>query len=41
MYLEKLSPQQVMELAIATGAPLIYRLRLDGSVAEKRGLVTS
>jgi 2,3-bisphosphoglycerate-dependent phosphoglycerate mutase len=40
MYLDKLSPEQVMELAIATGVPLVYRLRLDGSVAEKRGLVT-
>jgi 2,3-bisphosphoglycerate-dependent phosphoglycerate mutase len=39
MYLDQLSPQQVMELNIATGAPLIYRLRLDGTVAEKRGLV--
>ena len=41
MYLDRLSPQQVMELSIATGVPLIYRLRQDGSVAEKRDLVTS
>ena len=41
MYLDRLSPQQVMELNIATGMPLIYRLRQDGSVAEKRDLVTS
>ena len=41
MYLDRMSPQQVMELNIATGAPLIYRLRQDGSVAEKRGLVTA
>jgi 2,3-bisphosphoglycerate-dependent phosphoglycerate mutase len=41
MYLDRLSPQQVMELNIATGVPLIYRLRHDGSVAEKRDLVTS
>jgi 2,3-bisphosphoglycerate-dependent phosphoglycerate mutase len=40
MHLDQLSPQQVMELNIATGVPLIYRLRVDGSVAEKRGLVT-
>ncbi len=39
MHLDQLSPQQVMELNIATGIPLIYRLRVDGSVAEKRDLV--
>ncbi len=39
MYLEKMSPQQVAELNIATGVPLLYRLRTDGSVAEKRGLL--
>jgi 2,3-bisphosphoglycerate-dependent phosphoglycerate mutase len=38
MNLDQLSPQQVMELSIATGVPLIYRLRIDGTVAEKRGL---
>jgi len=27
-----------MELSIGTGIPLIYRLRADGSVAEKRDL---
>lgn len=38
MQLERLTPQQVIELNIATGVPLIYRLRADGSVAEKRDL---
>jgi 2,3-bisphosphoglycerate-dependent phosphoglycerate mutase len=38
MHLDGLSPEQVIELSIATGAPLVYRLRHDGSVAEKRDL---
>jgi 2,3-bisphosphoglycerate-dependent phosphoglycerate mutase len=38
MQLDRLSPAQVMELSIGTGMPLIYRLRADGSVAEKRDL---
>ena len=35
---DRLSPEQVKELSIGTGMPLIYRLRLDGTVAEKRDL---
>lgn len=38
MQLDRLSPEQVKELNIGTGKPLIYRLRADGSVAEKRHL---
>jgi 2,3-bisphosphoglycerate-dependent phosphoglycerate mutase len=38
MHLDRLSPEQVKELAIGTGMPLIYRLRPDGTVAEKRDL---
>ena len=38
MQLDRLSPEQVKELSIGTGIPLIYRLRADGSVAEKRDL---
>jgi 2,3-bisphosphoglycerate-dependent phosphoglycerate mutase len=38
MQLDRLSPEQVIELTIATGVPLVYRLRADGSVAEKRDL---
>lgn len=38
MQLDRLSPEQVIELNIATGVPLVYRLRADGSVAEKRDL---
>jgi 2,3-bisphosphoglycerate-dependent phosphoglycerate mutase len=38
MQLDRLSPEQVKELSIGTGIPLIYRLRPDGTVAEKRDL---
>jgi 2,3-bisphosphoglycerate-dependent phosphoglycerate mutase len=38
MHLDRLSPEQVKELNISTGKPLIYRLRPDGTVAEKRDL---
>jgi 2,3-bisphosphoglycerate-dependent phosphoglycerate mutase len=38
MQLDRLSPEQVIELNIGTGVPLIYRFRADGSVAEKRDL---
>lgn len=38
MRLEGLSPDAVTQLELATGAPMIYRLHADGSVAEKRDL---
>jgi 2,3-bisphosphoglycerate-dependent phosphoglycerate mutase len=38
MQLDRLTPQQVIGLNIETGVPLLYRLRSDGSVAEKRAL---
>src|SRR4029078_4063953 len=38
MQLDRLSPEQVKELSISTGMPLIYRLRPDGPVAETRDL---
>jgi len=38
MQLDTLSPDEVTQLNLATGAPLIYRLNEDGSVAEKREL---
>jgi 2,3-bisphosphoglycerate-dependent phosphoglycerate mutase len=38
MQLDKLSQEEVLQLNIATGAPLIYRLNADGGVAEKRAL---
>ena len=38
MQLDKLSREQVLALNLATGAPIVYRLNADGSVAEKRDL---
>jgi 2,3-bisphosphoglycerate-dependent phosphoglycerate mutase len=38
MVLECLSPQEIVAREIATGAPLIYRLNADSTVAEKRDL---
>jgi 2,3-bisphosphoglycerate-dependent phosphoglycerate mutase len=38
MKLDNLSTEEVLKLNLATGAPLVYRLNADGSVAEKRSL---
>ncbi len=38
MQLDGLSPEQVKVLDIKTAMPLIYKLRADGTVAEKRNL---
>jgi 2,3-bisphosphoglycerate-dependent phosphoglycerate mutase len=38
MELDKLSPDEVMQVELGTGVPLVYRLNADGSVAEKRDL---
>jgi 2,3-bisphosphoglycerate-dependent phosphoglycerate mutase len=38
MQLDRLTPDDVMQVEIATGVPLVYRLNADGSVAEKRDL---
>lgn len=38
MQLDNLSPGEVTQLELATGAPVIYRLNEDGSVAQKRDL---
>jgi 2,3-bisphosphoglycerate-dependent phosphoglycerate mutase len=38
MELDKLTPEEVMEVELGTGVPLVYRLNADGSVAEKRDL---
>jgi 2,3-bisphosphoglycerate-dependent phosphoglycerate mutase len=38
MVLEHLSPKEIVAREIATGAPLIYRLNADSTVAEKRDL---
>jgi len=38
MELDKLDPDEVMQVEIGTASPLIYRLNADGTVAEKRDL---
>jgi 2,3-bisphosphoglycerate-dependent phosphoglycerate mutase len=38
MVLDKLSPDQVTQLELATGVPLVYRLNADTRVAEKQVL---
>jgi 2,3-bisphosphoglycerate-dependent phosphoglycerate mutase len=38
MVLECLSPEQIVGREIATGVPLIYRLNVDSTVAEKEEL---
>ena len=40
MKLDQLSREEVLQLNLATGAPLVYRLNPDGSKAEKRELMT-
>jgi 2,3-bisphosphoglycerate-dependent phosphoglycerate mutase len=39
MVLDKLTQEQVLQLNLATGAPLVYRLDSAGTVLEKRELV--
>ncbi len=38
MKLDRLSREEVLQLNLATGLPLVYRLNDDGTVAEKREL---
>ena len=35
MQLDQLSPEEVMEVELGTGMPLVYKLNADGTVAEK------
>ena len=39
MHLDRLGPQEIMQLDLATGVPILYRLNADGTVASKRDLV--
>jgi len=41
MYLEQLSPQEILDRELATAAPQVYRLTDTGEVAEYRELVRS
>ena len=38
MVLEKLTPEQILKRELATGVPIIYRLKADSTVAEKLDL---
>jgi 2,3-bisphosphoglycerate-dependent phosphoglycerate mutase len=38
MVLEKLTPKQILARELATGAPIIYRLNADSTVASKLDL---
>jgi 2,3-bisphosphoglycerate-dependent phosphoglycerate mutase len=38
MVLEKLSPEQIIRRELATGAPIIYRLNTDATIASKQDL---
>jgi 2,3-bisphosphoglycerate-dependent phosphoglycerate mutase len=38
MQLDRLEPEEVMDLDLATGVPQVYRLNADGTVADKRDL---
>ena len=38
MQLDGLTPEQITQLNLATGLPMVYRLNADGSVAEKAEL---
>ena len=38
MQLDRLTPDEVMQVELGTGMPLVYRLNADGTVAEKRDL---
>ena len=40
MVLEKLSPEQILKRELATGAPVIYRLNADSTVASKVDLAS-
>jgi 2,3-bisphosphoglycerate-dependent phosphoglycerate mutase len=41
MRLEGLSGEEIVKREIATGAPIVYRLNADGTVAEKRDLAAA
>ena len=41
MVLEKLSPEGIVKRELATGAPIVYRLNADSTVAEHRDLVAA
>jgi 2,3-bisphosphoglycerate-dependent phosphoglycerate mutase len=38
MRLEKLTPEQILQVNLSTGVPMVYRLNADGSAAGRRDL---
>ena len=38
MELDKLSPEEVQHYSLATATPVIYRVKADGTLTEKRSL---
>ncbi len=38
MQLERLTPEQILKVELSTGAPIVYRLNIDGSLASKHAL---
>ena len=38
MELDRLTPDEVMQVELGNGMPLVYRFNADGTVAEKRDL---
>jgi 2,3-bisphosphoglycerate-dependent phosphoglycerate mutase len=38
MVLEKMSPEQILKRELATGAPVVYRLNADSTVASVKDL---
>jgi 2,3-bisphosphoglycerate-dependent phosphoglycerate mutase len=41
MRLEGLTGEEIVARELATGVPIVYRLRPDGSVQDRRDLVAS
>ena len=39
MHLENLTPDEILKRELATGVPIVYRLKADGSIADRKDLV--
>ncbi len=39
MHLEKLTPDEILKRELATGVPVVYRLKADGSIANRHDLI--
>ena len=38
MEIERLSPEEILKVEVATGVPIVYRLNAEGAVADKQSL---